>query len=308
MSGENSLVEYKIYDHKYPWKGNFDKAKNLIETALQELGHTIGDDGLSIYNHTCLDNLKDKHWPVLFIKPTAPTAEHFAIDTLGYANSSRLTFEEPYEFDTMYSHLNPTNNMDWSKIEKLIERKANKWDDSILLKWKPAKNIPDDHILIIGQMPLDETVNGFGFGHHFNRLSQVVDKLQDENIIVKLHPKFKGFPKTIEKLKDKGIDVRQGFSSIHDFLPYARCAIIDNSTSGIECLMHEVPIISYGWPEYHWVTYKLKSLTELKSLLYPYKWWNKDRARKFIYWYIHDYLCYDLDSTKRRLKECIPNL
>ena len=33
-----------------------------------------------------------------------------------------------------------------------------------------------------------------------------------------------------------------------------------------------------------------------------------DSANKFIYWYIHDYLCYDLDSTKRRLKECLPCL
>ena len=98
-------MEYKIYDHKYEWKGNFDKAKNLIETALQELGHTEGNDGLSIYNHTCLDNLEDLHWPVLFVKPTAPTAEHFTIDDLGYANSSRLTFEEPIEYGYIYLFL-----------------------------------------------------------------------------------------------------------------------------------------------------------------------------------------------------------
>jgi len=301
-------VEYKIHNHKYPWKGNFDRAKDLVETALQELGHIEGDNGLDIYNHTCLDNLNDLHWPVLFVKPTAPTAEHFAIDDLGYANSSRLTFEEPHEYEPTYSYLNPTNNMDWGIIEDLIERKANKWDDSTRLKWRPAKKVPEDHILIIGQMPLDETVNGFGFGHHFNRLSQVVDKLQNENIVVKLHPKFKGFPKIIEKWKDKGIDVRQGFNSIHDFLPYARCAILDNSTAGIECLMHEVPIISYGYPEYHWVTEKLKSLSQLRSLVNNTSWHRKEKAKKFIYWYINDYLCYDLHSTKRRLKECLPCL
>ena len=287
-------MEYRIHPHRYD---NFDRYYNIVREAMTLLGHTEVKKAADInfFNH--IHTFEDD---CIIVKPTAPTSKHFALDSHGYANTSEIAYEEPIEFEYV--------DMDWSKITKLIDDKANKWDDSILLKWKPAKNIPDDHILIIGQMPLDETVNGFGFGHHFNRLSQVVDKLQDENIIVKLHPKFKGFPKTIEKWKDKGIDVRQGFSSIHDFLPYARCAIIDNSTSGIECLMHEVPIISYGWPEYHWVTYKLKSLTELKSLLYPYKWWNKDRARKFIYWYIHDYLCYDLDSTKRRLKECIPNL
>ncbi len=297
-------MEYKIYDHKYEWKGNFDKAKNLIETALQELGHTKGDNGLSIYNHTCLDNLEDLHWPVLFVKPTAPTAEHFAIDDLGYANSSRLAFEEPMEYDHMYSHLNPKNNIDWSNIEKLIENKTNKWDDSILLKWRRAKNVPKDHILIIGQIPEDEVTNGFGFKGHFDRLRMIVDKLQHENIVVKLHPSFKLRGKTkdiVDKWIQNDIDVRTGYNSIHDFLPRTRVAIIDNSTSGIECLMHEVPIISYGWPEYHWVTKKLQSLTQLRGLVSNTSWHEKDLARKFIYWYIHDYLCYDFESTKRRL-------
>jgi len=312
LNGENLLVEYKIYDHKYEWKGNFDKAKNLIETALQELGHTKGDNGLSIYNHTCLDNLwTDISGPILFVKPTAPTAKHFTIDDLGYANSSRLTFEEPIEYEHMYSHLNPTNHMNWNKIEALIEEKANKWDDSIILKWKPAKNIPEDHILIIGQMPLDETVNGFGFEGHFDRLRIIVDKLQTENIVVKLHPRFKPRGKTKDIVDDwiqNDIDVRTGYNSIHDFLPYTRVAIIDNSTSGIECLMHEVPIISYGWPEYHWVTNKLKSLTQLKELVIDTSWHEKDSARKFIYWYINDYLCYDYESTKKRLIECIQKI
>ena len=56
------------------------------------------------------------------------------------------------------------------------------------MKWKKAKDIADDHILIIGQVPTDETVNGFGFGDHFKKLSMIVDYLKDENLIVKLHP------------------------------------------------------------------------------------------------------------------------
>ena len=303
-------MEFRFHDHVF---SNLRKFYVDIRNAMVELGHveSYNSADLHFYNHTCLDNLGDRPTPALFIKPTAPTAKHFTIDDLGYANSSRLTFEEPNRYEYMYSHLNPTNNMDWSKIEALIKEKANKWDDSILLKWKPAKDIPDNHILIIGQMPEDETVDGFGFKGHFDRLRMIVDKLQHENIVVKLHPRFKPRGKTKDIVDDwiqNDIDVRTGYNSIHDFLPHARIAIIDNSTAGIECLMHEVPIISYGWPEYHWVTNKLKSLTQLKELVIDTSWHEKDSARKFIYWYINDYLCYDYESTKKRLIECIQKI
>lgn len=307
-------MEYKLYDHKFEWKGNFKKAANLIEQAFQDLGYKEGlgysGNGWMVYNHTCLDNMWDPIEPlekqILIVKPTAPTANHFAIDDLGYANSSRLTFEEP-----LYCYLNPNSQMDWSIIEDLIERKSNKWDDHILLKWRPAKDIPKDHILIIGQKPEDETVNGFGFKGHFERLQMIVDKLRYENIVVKLHPSFKPRGKTkdiIDGWIQSNIDVRTGYNSIHDFLPHARVAIIDNSTAGIECLMHQVPIISYGYPEYHWVTEKLKTLTQLRGLVNDTSWHQKEKANKFIYWYINDYLCHDLNSTKRRLKECIQKL
>jgi len=314
-------VEYKFHDIKFEWTGNFKKARDLVETCLKDLNYTEGENGIQIYNHTCIDNLID---PIvgdfgldncLFIKPTGPTAEHFAIDTLGYANSSRLALDptEHVAYDYMYSHLNPTNNMDWRNIKKLIENRANKWDDSILLKWRKAKDIPEDHILIIGQMPEDEVTNGFGFKGHFDRLRMIVDKLIDHNIVVKLHPSFKPRGKTkdiIDGWIQNGVDVRTGFESIHDFLPHTRVAIIDNSTSGIECLMHQVPIICYGYPEYHWITKHLQSLTQLRELVNDLSWntWHfKERANKFIYWYIHDYLCSDYYTTFRRLNGLLKN-
>ena len=85
----------------------------------------------------------------------------------------------------------------------------------------------------------------------------------------------------------------------------ARVAILDNSTAGIECLMHQVPVISTGWPEYHWVTEKLQVLPQLPRLIKDLEWHELDDANKFIYWYIHDYLCYDVESTKRRLKDIL---
>ena len=295
---------YKIHDFKYDWKGNFGRARACIEVALEELDHS--DYHLNIWNHT--DLTKIPHQEALIVKPTAPTSKHFAIDELGYANSSSIAFREPYEPGIMYSHLNPNYKMQWSKIRSLINSKSNKWDDSILLKWKKGKKVEKNHTLVIGQMPKDETVEGFGLGGHIKKLDLIVERLAKETtypIVVKMHPRLQKRDKLIDKWKSWGVDVREGFESLHDILPRTRVAIIDNSTAGIECLMHQVPIISYGWPEYHWVTKQLQVLPNLPRLVKDLTWHNGEEADQFIYWYIHDYLCCDVESTKRRLKEIL---
>ena len=79
----------------------------------------------------------------------------------------------------------------------------------------------------------------------------------------------------------------------------------DNSTAGIDCLMHEVPLISYGWPEYHWATAKLQTLPQLEYLVRSLEWYNPTYAKDFIEWYINHYLCSDINSTIKRLKDII---
>ena len=277
---------------------------DVIREAMNQLGHSeVVEDSpadIHFYNHIQTFNNTQ-----IIVKPTAPTSNHFALDLHGYANTSEMAYEDPYVYETMYSHLNPKNKMDWSIITDLIEKKSNKWDDSILLKWrKPKIKIPEDHILVIGQMPDDETVHGFGFGDHITKLKMIVDKLHGENVVIKLHPRYKN-PLLVKQWKDAGHTVIDGYISIHDVLPKTRVAIVENSTAGIECLMHEVPVISYGWPEYHWVTAKAQTLPHIESLISDLRWHDKRKAKQFIYWYINDYLCTDIDSTVNRLKELI---
>ena len=299
MNGESLLVEYKIHSYRYD---NFSKYELIISQAMSILNHiqTTSDDAdLHFYNHCHVSELNTEN--NIIFKPTDPTSKHFALDTIGYANSSSIAFKEPDWFQV------PTKeNLEY--IQSLIENKSNKWDDSILLKWRKAKNIADDHILIIGQVPTDESVNGFGFGDHFKKLKMIVEKLKGENIIVKLHPsmKIRGKDKdTIDRWIQNDIDVRTTFESIHDFLPKTRVAILENSTAGIECMMHGVPIISYGFPEYHWVTKVLQSLTELENLVSDFSWHSAVSQRMYINWYINNYLCSDIDSTVNRLKKII---
>ena len=285
---------YKFYDYKF--EKISDRYYDIIRSAMNNLGHreVIGDNSADyhFYNHTTTNSKN-----TFIVKPTAPTSRHFAIDTIGYANSSALSFTKPDINDDI-------EQMNWESIIELRNTKPNKWDDSVLLKWRNAKGIPDDHILIIGQIPDDETVNGFGFGDHIKKLDMIVDKLHGENVVIKLHPKYKN-KALVKKWKEAGHHVLTGFDCIHSILPKTRVAIIDNSTAGIECLMHEVPIISHGWPEYHWATQKLQTLPQLENLVNDLSWHRPVYARQFIEWYINNYLCHDVKTTERRLTEIL---
>lgn len=288
-------MEYRIHQHRFD---NFNRYYDIVRGAMNQLGHTevkkAADINFFNHIHTFEDNC-------IIVKPTAPTSKHFALDKNGYANTSEIAYDEPCEFEYV--------DMDWSKITDLIEKKSNKWDDSILLKWrKPKIKIPEDHILVIGQMPFDETVKGFGFGDHWKKLCEIVDALPKgkQPIVIKLHPAMKGKIQQIQNWREQGLTVIDGYISIHDVLPRTRVAIVDNSTAGIECLMHQVPVISHGWPEYHWVTGKMQTLPHLIELINGIdKWHDKELSNKFVYWYINHYLCTDINSTVKRLSQLI---
>jgi len=303
-------VRYKFHEHRYTFKGNFSYAADCIRHSLDMMGHEEDNESpeLHVYNHTCRDLEPDMPENSIIFKPTAPTSKHFQICRLGYANSSEITFEEPVEYE-----YRKYDNIEWNEINDLIERRANKWDDSIMLKWPDAKDVKKDHILIIGQMPEDETVMGFGFGDHWKKMCMIIDKLEDrDNLVIKLHPRIrkashriKDINKYIEEWKGKGHQVFSSYESIHSILPYTKVAITENSTAGIECMMHDVPIISYGYPDYHWITNDLRILTKLRNSVDDLTWFNKEKSRRFLCWYVFDYLCYDIPTTMRRLEEIL---
>jgi len=300
-------VEFKIYEHRYTFQGQFAYAANMIRHSLEMMGHTEGDNpDLHIYNHTCRDLEPDMPENSLIFKPTAPTSQHFQIDRNGYANSSDMAFIDP----TVISDWRNYDNSEINEIKSLILRRANKWDQSILINgWDEVDDITDDHILVIGQMPGDETVDGFGWPGHIQRIDRILDKLEGENVVLKLHPKYK--PKTLDekklmkKWKEMDIQILRGFTAIHSVLPKTRVAILDNSTAGIECMMHEDPMITYGHPDYHWVTKDMRSPVQLRGFINDLSWYDKELTRKFLCYYIFEYLCSDIDTTMNRLQELL---
>ena len=127
---------YKFHDYKFEKIAN--KYYDIIRGAMNNLGHIEAVDDsaadYNFYNHTTT-NTKN----TFIVKPTAPTSRHFAIDTIGYANSSALSYTRPDINDDI-------EQMDWESILQLKNTKPNKWDDSVLLKWRDAKDIKIKHL------------------------------------------------------------------------------------------------------------------------------------------------------------------
>jgi CDP-glycerol glycerophosphotransferase (TagB/SpsB family) len=104
----------------------------------------------------------------------------------------------------------------------------------------------------------------------------------------------------------KNVQILKGFTTIHSVLPKTRVAILDNSTAGIECMMHDVPMITYGYPDYHWVSQDMRSLTQLRGMIETVdNWHDIQLARRFLCYYVFEYLCSDIDTTMNRLKELL---
>lgn len=271
-----------------------------------------------VYNHTTLSKIKETGFIVsnnknIFIKPTGPTSDHFTLDHLGYASATSITYQKP-NFESVNS-----NSFYFNEVSKIKKNKINKWSGvKHLTPTDVIQKIPNNHVLVLGQVPADETVNGMSFGNHWDKLSQIIDKLikgSQYPIVLKMHPVSitnehkeyyqRKLGKYVNYWKEKGVTVIDGRESLHDILPKSRVAIIENSTAGLECLFHEVPIISYGYPEYHWVTKDMRHITWLNNYVNDISWYDNELAKKWVTWYCTKYQCYDQQSTKKRLKEIL---
>ena len=295
------------------------KIRDTILPEYVNVGITDNPNHLYIFNHIHKYGIRKNNNPKgnynLFIKPSGPGADHFTIDELGYAAHSSITYKKPnYESTPYIDFFNNT-------LPHWINDKINKWDtDNNVQEFsKPSVELPENHILFVGQMPGDETCSIFSFGDHWHKFKTLVEVLEtDDHVVIKLHPYMKHenakawaesdmiqLDNVIKHWESLGHIVLQGFESIHDVLPKSKVAIIECSSAGIECLMHNVPIISYGYPEYHWVTKDLRHAINLTKYTKDLSWYNEHEAKSWMAWYATDYLCTDFKSTLHRLKQLI---
>ena len=273
-----------------------------------------------IYNHTDLAEIKalyphleaEEHtW---FFKPTVPDKFTTTLDELGYGSYSTITYDKP-----------PYEEADPEKVHRFYADTVSEWVRNNDSKWGEdhfkEKLIPHkDFYLVIGQCGGDSVVTRQDFGGYFEKLERIVQELlivdPDREVVVKLHPYTNGpmhdpnrcslIKPLTEKFESfsKRVKVYSDFSSIHSFLPSARCVLVGNSGAGFEAMMHDKPIISFCFPEYHWVTYDLRKTCDLGNAI-QLNWFNKDAQRRFLYWYMEKYCFYDYNSAKRRVDDLL---
>ena len=267
-----------------------------------------------IYNHTDASEIVGpviKADKTFFMKPTVPDEIHTSLDPLGYGPYSTVAYTEPI-----------FNGTPQKTIKEFFDTKVKQWIKSKTTKWPLFENqvqeIKDkDYFLIIGQCEGDETTNRYDFGSHADRLGFVCKELariSERKIIVKLHPYFDGIKandmsfsesvkKQLEAISPK-IKVFIGKLNVHSFIKNAHCILLSNSGAGYEAMMHHKPIISWGHPEYHWVTYDLRHLADLHRAI-KLDWFDKNKQDKFLYWYLEQYCYSNQETANRRVKELL---
>ena len=323
----NWLRMYKYVIEGMQKKGYKIHVSPLMELGIEEFPHLprgLDDENAQedwfLYNHTYPGDLKRRELyrndKSIFLKPTGPTPDYFTMDKVGYGCHLSITFDKPSFENYDYSNFFNTTAI------KVINERKNKWSEhESLQSVELSVPLPSHHTLVLAQMPKDETVNNFSFGNHWDKIVRVVDELLDADfpqypIVVKLHPEYMGYLDAegreaqkeivynkIEAWKASNITVITDFTNVHDILPKTRVAVLENSTSGIECMLHKVPIISFGYPEYHWITKDLRHVAKLNEYVADLSWYNNHDSCSFIAWYCEQFMCYDQESTDRRLQE-----
>jgi len=323
-----NLVAYKYKNLHEEWSLMY---RNVIQ-ALKELGVDIrispylkfkeqskdvkvgivdNKDDIYIYNHTYPEEVEGRFFKgkkSIFLKPTGPTNKHYSIDTLGYSSRISITYDKPNFEGVEYQQY-------WdSEIVNIRNNKLHKWTNEFDF-FDNNTPIPEDHILIIGQMPGDTSVREFSFNNHLEDIDRIIYKLDKKDpVVIKLHPFLKDrssptywnkIEEKIQRWKKLGHIVISEMEDIHSILPKTKLAILENSTAGIECMIHDVPMMTFGCPEYRWVCKELRHIVDLNRFKNDLSWFNKELSRKFLVWYVRDWLCYDFESTKRRLKEVL---
>lgn len=264
-----------------------------------------------IYNHADISHLTGNIAEAkknLFFKPTVPTKYHTTLDELGYGPYSSLTYNKP-DFESI-SDKKVKKFFD-TKVIGWIKNKDNKFGDNN----KDEEVKGNNYYLVLGQCAGDEVVTRHDFGNYVNKLESVVKELKrvgNKQIIVKLHPYMDGVDAKDDKFSRQiayrlvklGADVYIGKSNIHNFLEKAHSIYLANSGAGIEAMMHHKPIIAWGYPEYHHVTYDLRHLSDLIRAI-KLDWFDQEKQDKFLYYYTEKYCFYNLETARNKVREII---
>jgi len=331
------VYEDHLQDASWSWATRF----NWLSQAFQSEGYEVlqhpkflcdlkgskpydgeSDCDIVVYNHCDITQVKGdviNAGKTFIFKPTVPDGKQTTLDELGYGSYSSITYDKP-DFESISDE--ESGNFFDTRVKEWKDKNTSKWGEN---HFEPRNNLikENDYYLVVGQCGGDSVVNHQDFGSYFDKLKSVVNyllALKDRHVVVKLHPYMNGhsyvkgrdkdyiaeFKHQYESISGNGdVTIIGDFTSIHSLLPDSYCVVVGNSGAGFEAMMHHKPIISFCFPEYHWVTYDLRKLCDIHRAVKVDEWFDEKLSDKFLCWYMDKYCFYDDQSAKRRIKELI---
>jgi|TARA_R110000803_G_scaffold45438_6_gene95785 hypothetical protein len=285
----DGLLANGINTYKHPlFKCDLNNALDFCEDVKYDI---------TIYNHADESyNYAEKGKYNWYFKPTIPTEDHATLDPMGYGSYTVATYSKP-----------PFLQCKLKDAQNFIDTKVKSWIDSGDSKWGKVLPVIDteekDYVLVLAQCEADYSVKRHDFGDYTTRINAIVDEIlscSNKKIIVKGHP----YCRVSIFNDDPRVQVVRGKYSSHELIKYSYCVVLANSGAGFEALFHDKPVICWGYPEYHWVSYDLRHLCDMKRAL-KLDWYNSGFVKLFLYWYFEHYCFFDSASATKRVRKLL---
>jgi len=152
--------------------------------------------------------------------------------------------------------------------------------------------LPNDYVLYLCQIPHDETIRYHSevkVEEAITRTCEATDKL-GLPLVIKGHPVNPGSMESLKQIANKyRHTIWMDDVSIHQLIPSARAVVVVNSGTGLESLLHQRPVVTFGRADYDVVTNRVVG-DNLQELLAEPKF-DQVAVRNFVdNWYA---ACYD---------------
>jgi hypothetical protein len=280
---------------------------------------------LALFTHTTAAHIVGlPNTPMWFLKSTPPDEKSFSLDPLGYGPYSSIAYH--WAPSDIPAHLIQEFYDGWVSVWKA--RRTTKWGE---LEFDPTPKLPDEpYFLVLGQTLCDATVTEMWFGNYAAALVSMVTALSavtTSPIVVKLHPYTDGFAGYDAKCRpipvksrahttavidairrrcpDNRVSIISGVVGLDEVLERSKCVALCNSGAGIEAMLYRKPIISWGRPEYHWATFDLRHLCDLRRAVNIESWFDPNLSDLYAYWYVMRYCIRDQPSALQRVAELL---
>lgn len=152
--------------------------------------------------------------------------------------------------------------------------------------------LPEDYVFFPCQIPHDETIKWHSNISVESAFEETCKVTRDMRIgmIAKGHPVNPASMQGLKEISKKYPHVIwYDDISIHQLIPQARCVVVVNSGTGMESLLHKVPVVTFGKAEYDVVTNK-SDLYNLREIIESPKF---DETRVYKFFNAWDGWCYD---------------